>query len=95
VDLSVDPAREQEKLHNFHAVFRPAAIKQPGFVDVKMLKLRSALTGAAPGGANSLRTYLRERRTTTSLGFEHHSQTALVYYRKDTHVERLRGSSLR
>ena len=52
VDLSVDPAREREMLHNFHTIFRPAASKQPGFVDVKMLKLRSALAGAGPAGAN-------------------------------------------
>ena len=52
VDLSVDPAREQEMLHNFHTVFRPAASKQSGFIDVKMLKLRSALQGSAPPGAN-------------------------------------------
>ena len=37
VDLSVDPTKEQEMLHNFHNVFRPAATKQPGFIDVKML----------------------------------------------------------
>jgi hypothetical protein len=52
VDLSVDPAREKEMLHNFHAIFRPAASKQPGFIDGKLLKLRSALAGAAPSGAN-------------------------------------------
>src|SRR5580704_10825824 len=52
VDLSVDPAKEQEMLHNFHTIFRPAASKQPGFIDVKMLKLRSVLAGAAPAGAN-------------------------------------------
>jgi heme-degrading monooxygenase HmoA len=52
VDLSVNPAQEKEMLHNFHTVFRPAASKQPGFVDVKMLKLRSALAGAVPAGAN-------------------------------------------
>jgi heme-degrading monooxygenase HmoA len=52
VDLSVDPAKEQEMLHNFHTIFRPAATKQAGFVDVKMLKLRSALAGTAPVGAN-------------------------------------------
>lgn len=51
VDLAVDPAREQEMLNNFHNIFRPAASKQPGFLDVKMLKLRSALAGAAPAGA--------------------------------------------
>lgn len=52
VDLQVDPAREREMLHNFHNVFRPAAAKQPGFINVKMLKLRSALAGKAPAGAN-------------------------------------------
>lgn len=52
VDLSVDPAREQEMLHNFHTIFKPAAVKFPGYVDVKMLKLRSALRGAAPAGVN-------------------------------------------
>lgn len=52
VDLAVDPAKEHEMLRNFHDVFRPAAGKQPGFLDVKMLKLRSALAGAAPAGAN-------------------------------------------
>jgi hypothetical protein len=52
VDLSVDPTKEQEMLHNFHTIFRPAAAKQAGFIDVKILKLRSALAGAAPVGAN-------------------------------------------
>ncbi|HZT31088.1 MAG TPA: hypothetical protein VFA33_14465 [Bryobacteraceae bacterium] len=52
VDLSVDPAKEKEMLHNFHTIFRPAAAKQPGYIDVKMLKLRSALQGSAPAGAN-------------------------------------------
>ena len=48
VDLSVDPAKEKEMLHNFETVFRPAAVKQPGYIDVKMLKLRSTLMGKAP-----------------------------------------------
>jgi hypothetical protein len=48
VDLSVDPAKEQEMLHNFHTIFKPAATKFPGYVDVKMCKLRSAIQGAPP-----------------------------------------------
>ena len=48
VDLAVDPAREQEMLKNFRTIFRPAAAKQPGYIDVKMLKLRTALQGTAP-----------------------------------------------
>ena len=51
-DLSVDPAKEQEMLHNFKTVFRPAASKQPGYIDVQMLKLRSAIQGKAPEAGN-------------------------------------------
>lgn len=52
VDLAVDPAKEKEMLHNFHAIFRPAAAKFDGYVDVKMIKLRSAVMGSAPAGIN-------------------------------------------
>ena len=52
VDLSVDPAKEQEMLHNFHTIFKPAAVKFPGYIDVNMCKLRSALQGPAPSGVN-------------------------------------------
>jgi hypothetical protein len=52
VDLSVDPAREKEMLDNFHNTFKPAAVKFPGYIDVKILKLHSALMGEAPTGLN-------------------------------------------
>ena len=52
VDLAVDAAKEKEMLKNFETVFRPAASKQPGYIDVKMLKLRSTLMGKAPAGVN-------------------------------------------
>jgi heme-degrading monooxygenase HmoA len=52
VDLSVDPAKEQEMLHNFKTIFRPAASKQPGYIDVQMLKLRTAVQGKAPEAGN-------------------------------------------
>ena len=52
VDLTVDPAKEKEMLHNFETIFRPAASKQPGYIDVKMCKLRSAIAGKAPAGSN-------------------------------------------
>lgn len=46
-DLAVDPAREQEMLDAFHAHFLPAAqsFRGRGFVDLKMLKLRSVIQG--------------------------------------------------
>ncbi len=52
VDLAVDPAREKEMLHNFETVFRPEAVKHPGYIDVRMLKLRQTLQGSAPAGIN-------------------------------------------
>ena len=52
VDLAVDPAKEKEMLRNFHTIFRPAAAKFAGFVDVKMIKLRLAVMGSAPAGIN-------------------------------------------
>jgi hypothetical protein len=51
-DLAVDPAKEQQMLSLFTEKFRPAAAQQHGFIDVRMLKLKSALRGAAPPGAN-------------------------------------------
>jgi len=52
VDLAVDPAREKEMLHNFETIFGPEAARHPGYIDVKMLKLRTALQGSAPAGVN-------------------------------------------
>ncbi len=52
VDLSVDPAREHEMLDNYHKIFKPAAMKYPGYIDLKLLKLRAALQGGAPEGVN-------------------------------------------
>ena len=52
VDLSVDPAKEKQMLDNFNSIFKPAAVKFPGYIDVKLLKLRSALMGQAPAGVN-------------------------------------------
>ena len=48
LDLSVDSSREKELLRYFHNVFKPAAAKFHGYIDVRMIKLRSALQGPAP-----------------------------------------------
>jgi heme-degrading monooxygenase HmoA len=52
VDLTVEPAREKEMLKNFRDTFKPAASKQPGYIDVQMMKLRTTVMGKAPGDAN-------------------------------------------
>ena len=51
-DLAVDPSKEQEMLRHFHNTFKPAAEKFPGYVDLKMLKLRTAYQGSLPAGIN-------------------------------------------
>jgi heme-degrading monooxygenase HmoA len=51
-DLTVSVAREPEMLKNFHTIFKPAAEKFPGYIDVKLLKLAKVYTGAAPAGIN-------------------------------------------
>jgi hypothetical protein len=46
-DLAVDPARETEMLNAFHQHFKPAAesFRGRGYIDVKILKLRSVIQG--------------------------------------------------
>src|ERR1700688_1511024 len=51
-DLAVDPAKEEEMLRFFADKFRPAAAQQPGFIDMRMLKLKSTPRGIPPPGAN-------------------------------------------
>ncbi|MEI6486809.1 MAG: hypothetical protein WCO11_11145 [Sphingomonadales bacterium] len=52
-DLKVDPAREAEMLEHFHKRFKPAGAKFKGFIDLKMLKLRTLIQGdKLPPGVN-------------------------------------------
>jgi hypothetical protein len=52
VDLAIDPAKEHEMVGYFQTVFRPAAMKFRGYVDVRMLKLAAVPVGTAPAGIN-------------------------------------------
>ncbi len=51
-DLFLDPKREKEMLNNYNKVYLPVIKKQPGFVAVTLLKLRSENQGKAPKGAS-------------------------------------------
>jgi hypothetical protein len=58
-DLAIDPAREHEMLDAFHHHFKPVAMKHPGYVDLKMLKLRQVVQGGpAPAPAINYRFQL-------------------------------------
>lgn len=48
VDLYVDPKREQEMVQNFNKVFKPTISRQPGFVEVRLVKLREVKFGHPP-----------------------------------------------
>lgn len=52
VDMPVDPAKEKLMVKNYHEIFRPAAVKHPGYIDLKIVKVRSAVMGKAPAGIN-------------------------------------------
>lgn len=52
VDMTVDPAKEQAMLQYFDTVFRPAARTFQGYIDVRLLKLRSTLMGSMPDEVN-------------------------------------------
>ena len=51
-DLTIDPKRAAEAEHYFETVYRPAAMKFEGYVDLQLLKLQSVLAGQAPAGMN-------------------------------------------
>src|SRR4029077_15923025 len=52
VGLPAGPAKKKATLHHFKTIFRPAASKQAGYIDVQMLKLHSALQGKGPEASN-------------------------------------------
>jgi heme-degrading monooxygenase HmoA len=47
VEMEVEPTREKEMLDNFHNIFVPEAKKHPGYISVRMLRLRKILQGEA------------------------------------------------
>ena len=57
-DLAIPADKEKEMLRNYHTVFKPAAEKFPGYIDLKMLKLRSTLSGTAPAAGINYRFQL-------------------------------------
>jgi len=48
VDLDVTPGKEKTLENNYAKIFRPAISKQPGFVEVKLLKFQAAKAGDGP-----------------------------------------------
>ena len=62
-DMAVDPAREQEMLDHYHNDFKPVAEKFPGYIDLKIVKIRKVMQGEAPPASINYRfqlTYVSE-----------------------------------
>lgn len=51
-DLAVDPARQADAVRYFETVYRPTAEQFEGYIDLRLLKLQTALVGTAPSGVN-------------------------------------------
>ena len=51
-DLAVDPKKAAEMEHYFETVYRPAAMKFKGYIDLRILKLHAVLLGQAPADMN-------------------------------------------
>jgi hypothetical protein len=51
-DLPVDPVREQEMLDAFHQHFKPVARRHPGYIDLKIVKLRRVIQGGPAPASN-------------------------------------------
>ena len=51
-DLAIDPSREADAIRYFETVYRPAARRFQGYIDLQLLKLQAALVGTAPAGVN-------------------------------------------
>jgi len=51
-DLAIDASREAEAIHYFETVYRPTAKQFEGYLDLQLLKLTTAVTGAPPPGVN-------------------------------------------
>jgi len=51
-DVAIDPRRAAEAEDYFESVYRPAAMRFEGYVDLQLLRLQSVLEGQAPAGMN-------------------------------------------
>ena len=49
-DLAVDPKREKEVEDFFVREFRPTAMKHEGYIDLRLVRLKTAVRGNVPNG---------------------------------------------
>ncbi len=74
VDLDVTPGKEKTLEANFEKIFRPTISKQPGFVEVQLLKFRKAMMGAGPAHSSYrllISFYTEEQRVTWVASADH------------------------
>jgi len=66
-DLAVDPNKEKEFIKYFDTVFRPVARKHQGYIDLKLLKLNTAVRGGVPAGGSFRFELTYQRRTAAEM----------------------------
>lgn len=69
VDLEVDPAKEQNLVKTFKEIFRPTISKQPGFVEVRLLK-----SHATPAQWRLLISFQTEEQRKTWVAHDDHQR---------------------
>ena len=74
VDLDVTPGKEKTLEANFEKTFRPTISRQPGFVEVQLLRFRKAMMGAGPAHSSYrllISFYTEEQRVTWVASADH------------------------
>ena len=74
VDLEVEPRREKEMVENYLNLFRPAIQKQPGFVEVKLLKRRETEAKLQASRYRLLISFQREEQRKQWVATEEHQR---------------------
>jgi hypothetical protein len=77
-ELTVDPEKEGGVLKTFRNDFRPAAAKQPGFIDMRMLKVRPRANAPAWRPNPSFCVDFSIGRTASKMGNHRRSQANLA-----------------
>jgi len=76
VDLDVEAGKEKDLVANFQKIFKPTISRQPGFVEVKLMKLRKAMKGAGPANTayRLLISFQTEEQRTTWVATADHQK---------------------
>ena len=95
VDLSVDPAKEQEMLHNFHTIFKPAATKVSGLCRCEDVQAAIGHPGC-PAQRRELPfpVDVPERGVAAEMGGFRDAPEGVAHHREHTQIQELRRAAV-